>query len=79
MQSALEIAPGLAMLEVTQKVHKAVRVNDSIHAQVEVTGVRETSKGNRAIVDSTVEIFNQHNELVMAYTIRRMLAGRPGA
>lgn len=68
---------GLAMLECTQKVLGPVRVNDTIHAIVEVAGVRPTSKGNRAIVDSIVRVFNQHDEPVLDYTARRMLAGRP--
>lgn len=67
---------GLAMLELTQKILKPVRVNDTIHAIVTVTGIRPTSKGNRAIVDSDVEVYNQRQELVMTYTARRLLAGR---
>ena len=67
---------GLAMLECTQKVLAPVRVNDSIRAVVEVAGVRPTSKGNRAIVDSNVDVFNQRGEPVLRYTARRMLAGR---
>jgi len=39
--------------------------------------VRPTSKGNRAIVDSSIEVFNQREEPVLRYTARRMLAGRP--
>jgi 3-hydroxybutyryl-CoA dehydratase len=70
---------GLAMLECTQKVLAPVRVNDTIHATVSVVGVRPTSKGNRAIVDSSVEVFNQHGTAVLHYTARRMLAGRPEA
>ncbi|HEX2543547.1 MAG TPA: MaoC family dehydratase [Ramlibacter sp.] len=68
---------GLAMLELTQKILAPVRVNDTIHAIVTVTGVRPTSKGNRAIVDSQVDVYNQRGEQVMTYTARRMLAGRP--
>lgn len=68
---------GQAMLELTQKVIAPVRVGDTIHAIVEVAGVRPTSKGNRAVVDSKVDIFNQHGEPVMTYSARRMLAGRP--
>ena len=67
---------GMAMLELTQKIHAAVRVNDTIHAVVTVTGIRPTSKGNRAIVDSSIDVFNQRDELVMNYTAKRMLAGR---
>ncbi|GAB3662010.1 MaoC family dehydratase [Ramlibacter alkalitolerans] len=69
---------GLAMLELTQQVHKPVRVNDTIHAVVTVTGIRPTSKGNRAVVDSRVEVLNQRDELVMTYTAKRLLAGREG-
>jgi 3-hydroxybutyryl-CoA dehydratase len=68
---------GLAMLECAQKVLAPVRVDDTIHAVVEVAGVKPTSKGNRAIVDSSIEVFNQHGQPVLSYTARRMLAGRP--
>ena len=67
---------GLAMLELTQKILKPVRVNDTIHAIVTVTAIRPTSSGNRAIVDSQVDVYNQRDEQVMTYTARRMLAGR---
>jgi acyl dehydratase len=67
---------GLAMLELTQKIHAPVRVGDSIDALVSVDGIRPTSKGGRAIVDSTIEVYNQRRECVMTYTARRMLAGR---
>jgi acyl dehydratase len=74
---------GLAMLELTQKILKPVRVNDTIHAVVTVTGIRPTSTGNRAVVDSQVDVYNQRGEQVMTYTARRLLAGReapaPGA
>lgn len=68
---------GLAMLEMTQQIHKPVRVGDTIHAVVAVTGIRPTSRGNRAIVDSAIEVYNQAGEHVMTYTARRLLAGRP--
>jgi 3-hydroxybutyryl-CoA dehydratase len=67
---------GLALLEMAQKVHAPVRVNDSIHAVVTVTGIRPTSKGDRAVVDSEIQVFNQRGEHVMTYTARRLLAGR---
>ncbi|RYZ03107.1 MAG: acyl dehydratase [Comamonadaceae bacterium] len=70
---------GLAMLELTQKILAPVRVGDTIHATVTVTGIRPTSKGNRAIVDSEILVFNQRDEQVMTYTARRLLAGRPEA
>ena len=69
---------GLAMLELTQKILAPVRVNDTIRAVVTVTGIRPTSKGNRAIVDSQVDVYNQRDKQVMTYTARRMHAGREG-
>jgi 3-hydroxybutyryl-CoA dehydratase len=67
---------GLAMLELMQKIHAPVRVGDSIEAIVEVTGIRPTSKGGRAIVDSRIEVFNQDGRCVMHYDAKRLLAGR---
>ncbi len=68
---------GLAMLELAQKIHAPVRVGDTIGATVEVTGIRPTSKGGRAVVTSQIEVTNQRNEVVMTYTATRLLAGRP--
>lgn len=70
---------GLAMLELTQKIHAPVRVNDTVYATVEVTGLRPTSKSGRAVVDSLIEVFNQDGVNVLTYTARRLLAGRPAA
>lgn len=67
---------GLAMLELTQKIHGPVRVGDTIGATVEVTAIRPTSKGGRAVVTSQIEVTNQRNEPVMTYTAARLLAGR---
>jgi 3-hydroxybutyryl-CoA dehydratase len=68
---------GLAMLELTQKIHGPVVVNDTIGAIVEVTEIRPTSKGGRAVVTSSIEVTNQRNERVMSYTAKRLLAGHP--
>ena len=67
---------GLAMLECTQKVVGPVRVGDTIHAVVEVAAVRPTSKGNRGIVVSKIDIKNQNGEVVITYEATRMLAGK---
>jgi acyl dehydratase len=77
LQSMIQ-GTGLAMLELHQKIFKPVVVNDTIHAEVEVVEVRETSKGGRAVVTSRIDVHNQRNELVMTYTATRLLAGRPG-
>ncbi|MGO4813404.1 MaoC family dehydratase [Cupriavidus sp. 2MCAB6] len=67
---------GLALLESHQKALKPVIVGDSIRATVEVTGVKQTSKDNRAVVASQVEVFNQRDEGVLTYQVVRLLAGR---
>ncbi len=69
---------GLAMLELNKRVLAPVRVGDTIHGEVEITSVRPTSKGNRGIVASRVNVKNQHGDIVISYEATRMLAGRGG-
>jgi 3-hydroxybutyryl-CoA dehydratase len=78
LQSMIQ-GTGLAMLELEQKVVAPVFVGDSVWATVEVTGVRPTSKNNRAIVASQIDVFNQREETVLTYRAVRMLAGRDPA
>jgi acyl dehydratase len=68
---------GIAMLECKMEAVAPVHVGDTVHATCEISGVRPTSTGNRAIVDSAVIVFNQRKESVLRYTSRRMIAGRP--
>ena len=68
---------GLAMLELHKKILAPVVVGDTIRAEIEITALRPTSKNNRAIVTSRIDVFNQRDEMVMSYTATRMLAGRP--
>ena len=68
---------GLALLEVHQKMLAPVVVGDTVWAEVEVTLVRPTSKGNRAVVECRIDIKNQRNEDVITYTATRLLAGKP--
>src|SRR6476661_10758498 len=63
---------GLAMLELNQQILAPVRVGDTVHGEIEITSVRPTSKGNRGIVVSTVEVKNQHDETVLSYETTRM-------
>ncbi|AOY95680.1 acyl dehydratase [Cupriavidus sp. USMAA2-4] len=67
---------GLAMLELQQKILAPVVVGDTIRATVTVDAIRPTSRSGRAVVDSTIEVFNQRAEKVMTYAARRLLAGR---
>lgn len=76
LQSMIQ-GTGLAMLELNQIIHAPVVVGDTIRATVDVTDIRPTSKGNRAVVESCIKVFNQRDECVMTYTAKRLLAGRP--
>jgi 3-hydroxybutyryl-CoA dehydratase len=67
---------GLAMLDLKKQVLAPVRVGDTIHGEIEVTSVRPTSKGNRGIVASKIDIKNQNGETVITYEATRMLAGK---
>jgi 3-hydroxybutyryl-CoA dehydratase len=68
---------GLALLESSQRPLLPVRVGDTIGAEVTVTGVRPTSRGNRAVVVSAVRVLNGRGECVMTYTATRLVAGTP--
>jgi acyl dehydratase len=68
---------GLAMLELRKKILKPVFVGDSVWGLIEVTGIRPTSRDNRAVVTSKITVLNQRDEAVIEYEAVRMLAGRP--
>ena len=67
---------GLALLEVEKKVLKPVMVGDTLHGEIEVLGIKPTSRGNRAVVTSMNDVVNQNGEKVIAYRAVRMMAGR---
>ncbi|MGH8810743.1 MAG: MaoC family dehydratase [Advenella sp.] len=76
MQSMVQ-GTGLALLEVHKKMLAPVIAGDTVHADVLVTGIKPTSKQNRAVVDTHIDIRNQHDVVVISYDVKRMLAGRP--
>jgi acyl dehydratase len=51
----------------------AVRIGDTIHARLIVTGLRRTSKPGRGIVTREVEILNQHDKVVQSGRIVTMV------
>ena len=67
---------GLALLEVQLKALAPVRVGDSIWATLEILSIKPTSKNNRAVVASEVVVYNQAEEAVLSYTVKRMVAGK---
>jgi hypothetical protein len=66
---------GLALLEVHKKMLHPVVAGDTVWAEVEVTAIKPTSKNNRAVVTSRIDVKNQDGIDVMTYTAVRMLAG----
>lgn len=67
---------GLAMLELQQKIFAPVVVGDTVHAVIEVTEIRPTSRSGRAVVTSRIDVWNQKEQVVMSYVAKRLLAGR---
>lgn len=67
---------GLALLEVHKKMLAPVVAGDTIWAELEVTKVRPTSKLNRAVVSTHINIKNQDDITVISYDVTRMLSGR---
>lgn len=68
---------GLALLSVSLEAIAPVRVGDTVRGVIEITDIRPTSKGNRAVVVSSVTVFNQSDVAVLTYVVKRMLAGDP--
>ena len=66
---------GLALLEVHKKMLHPVVAGDTVWAEVEVTAIKPTSKLNRAVVTSRIDVKNQDGVDVMTHTATRMLAG----
>jgi 3-hydroxybutyryl-CoA dehydratase len=67
---------GLALLELKKQVLAPVRVGDTVHGEIEIISVRPTSKGNRGIVVSRIDVKNEREDTVMTYEATRLLAGR---
>jgi acyl dehydratase len=67
---------GLALLECHLRALAPVRVGDSIWATLEILEIKPTSKNNRAVVTSEVTVYNQSEQAVLSYTVKRMVAGK---
>lgn len=75
VQSTMQMT-GLAMLETAMKVLGPTNVGDTIHCEVEVLSVRETSAGGRGIVKTRNDAVNQDGTTVLSYEAVRMMAGQ---
>ncbi len=67
---------GLAFLQMELNVENPCFVGDTIHVEVEVTEVRQTSKGNRGLVRTRNAVKNQKGETLLTYTPLRLIRGR---
>ena len=64
---------GIAYLGAEVQVKGPTFVNDTLQVIAEVTEARMTSSGDRGIVTTRNEVFNQDGLLVMVYTPTRMI------
>ena len=64
---------GVAYLGAEVQVKGPTFVNDTLQVIAEVTEARMTSSGDRGIVTTRNEVFNQDGLLVMVYTPTRMI------
>lgn len=66
---------GLAFLHTDLDIEGPVYVGDTISVDVEVTGQRAASTGNRGLVTTRNTVRNQRGETVMTYTPVRLTKG----
>ena len=64
---------GVAYLGAEVQVKGPTFVNDTLQVIAEVTEARMTSSGDRGIVTTRNEVFNQDEQVVMVYTPTRMI------
>jgi len=79
IQSGL-VRGGMALLGVQDmKIPAPLRCGDTVHVKVKVLAKRETSKLDRGIVTSEQQVLNQKGEVLLEYTVNRMIRRRPAA
>jgi len=67
---------GLAFLHMELTVHGPVYVGDTVHAVVETTDCRPSSKPGRGVVTSRITVRNQRDEDVLVYNPVRLIRGK---
>lgn len=77
-RSGLFNGSAMAMLDIRDWTFKApVFVGDTLHATIEITGKRLTSKGDRGIVDRKFRLINQRDEVAQEGHIGLMIRVAP--
>ncbi|MQA24138.1 MAG: dehydratase [Micromonosporaceae bacterium] len=69
----------LAALEHHWVFKGPIRLNDTIHSRVTIVELRETSDGERGVLQRKVEIVNQRGEVVQTGHAKLLIAKRPEA
>ena len=64
---------GIAYLGAEVQVKAPTFVDDTLQVLAEVTAARLTSSGDRGIVTTENQVFNQNGDVVMLYTPTRMI------
>jgi 3-hydroxybutyryl-CoA dehydratase len=52
-----------------------VRFGDTVNTVATITGIRESAKGGRGVVEMTIEVTNQHDETVLTYDQALLMSG----
>ncbi len=64
---------GMAFLGLELQIHKPVFIGDTIGVEIEILDKRATQQPDRGIVTFHHRVINQTDELVMEYTVKRMI------
>jgi acyl dehydratase len=67
----------LAFLGLTWKFSRPIRFGDTIHAVIQISAKRETSKPDRGIMIQTIQVLNQRDEVVQEGEFTSMIKRRP--
>ncbi len=69
---------GLALLGIEElKVPAPLRCGDTVHVKVKVLSKRETSKPDRGVVTFDQQVLNSKGDILLQYTVKRMIRRRP--
>jgi acyl dehydratase len=71
---------GLALLGIEElKVPAPLRCGDTVHVKIKVLSKRETSKPDRGVVTFDQQVLNSKGDVLLQYTVKRMIRRRPAA
>lgn len=76
LSAGLTRATGLALLELTPTWKAPVYAGDTIRTEINVTGKRLTSRGDRGVVTTENLVRNTRDEVVVSYISKRMIKTR---